>query len=187
MNDLAKKPKTLEEIIKEKLGPDFDPDELDRDWRVSWFPAPGKTTPRNLDLGQRWPANPYLLIYLIFGDEDEARVYCYPEMTVERTSAEACASFLKDHNVTKKEDLPKHLLMPTLFRLSMTAPVYRASSMTSDRFAEKIVEEFEEAAGDDRAVEERILVVDWLRKQGAESIANAIENEEHLDDGGQEG
>jgi hypothetical protein len=195
MNEAPKKPPTLEELIEEKLGPDFDQEAVDHDWRVSWFPAPGKTSPRNLDIGQRWPANPYLRIYLIFGDEDAARVYCYPDLQAEADEPNACKSFLTEHAVLKKEQLPKHLLMPTVFRLSMLGPVYRASSMTTERFVEKVVEEFEELAGDDLVAEERIAVVDYLRAKamamldkspqaGAylQTIAQEIEDEEHLDD-----
>jgi hypothetical protein len=183
MNETSpNKAMTLEQMIEEKLGPDFDQEAVETDWRVSWFPAPGKSTPRNIDLGQRWPANPYLRIYLIFGDEEEARVYCYPDLAAEKDEPNLCKAFLADHGVDKKEGLPKHHLMPTLFRLSMLGPVYRASSMSTERFVDKVVEEFEEAAGEDRAVEERIAVVDYLRKAGVEPLATAIENEEHLDD-----
>jgi len=137
-------------------------DQLPQTMVCRWFPM-GSTSegrPSEWKWNEAPPGNPAFLIFALFQDTDEIRVYCI---------------------VNASANVPdgKKMQPPRRITLTKISPVMTAENMHPDVFKEEIAKEFQLLAELGADEIEREQIVGWLRSTNQLALAQAIEDGAH--------
>lgn len=158
-------PVTLEDVVKKiesEVGFDITATCPMQDLAV-WFPQTPGGPPTEFRAGDPMPFSGKYLVFQMFEDESEIRVYCIPS---------------KDADPSKmKETLPR------LFRLSKRAPTFTAATIfSSDTLVRLIATDWTMVAGDLTPLErEREKVADFVESQKEVTGADVLTWDEMAD------
>jgi hypothetical protein len=145
----------------------IDPDQLAHTMVVRWFPMGlldknGQPTPSVWTRGTAPPGNDSLIIFGMFQDTDEVRVYCLVNAAAPLTE--------------KQKAQP-----PRRITLTKISPVMTSEDMALDVFKEEIAKELQLLAEIGADEIERDQIVGWLRSQNQLAVAQSIESGVHED------
>lgn len=131
------RPKTVHDLANEiALEAGIEGIEVPGIPKAVWFRGPWSATAEGTDIrhGSPLPMNPMLVVFRMFEDAGEIRVYC---LSLSKSPTE------------KGDDAP-----PSCYKLNKASPVYTAHSMSLSLFRDEVAGELRRLAGFDDEIED---------------------------------